>query len=305
MNFEYKINEDDDSISNVNMDESFYNYEKTNLHTFDQSYETIYNYILNNDSIVYDYLYPKNNFNKKYVKDSILLWEKLGITLHDINIIKRFVNFDKLVEFNDKTLTKFELKPTKDLRLKFKRIPQDNSLVRFLEIDQPNYKNIVFKEILLPRLDKKLASTIYAHELSHAQLVTKNGGTNSIFQEEMIPILMEFIFANELDNDKFTLKYVKNERLFSVLKFINLLSKGNTLSFDKRVICEKYIISSFQALQLFDIYYRGNSFIKKEILKYIRDIFNGELIIEDLLHKYSIDYNDNEKNLKLIKNFDF
>lgn len=301
MSFKYEVNENDQSVSRVKADEEFYNYKETTLNEFDQSLHDLYYYILDDDEVALDYIYPKTNFNKKYVLNSIKLWKELGINLHDINIFKIFRNGNKYLIHDSGIFDSFKSKDPSSLKVSFYYIPQWDSKLILKEIDEDNYKNIVFNQIILPKCEKKLASTVYAHELAHTQLMTQDGGTNSIFNEEMIPILMEFIFADKLDNGSSSLKYVRNERLMSTAKFIDLLSKRDKLSFLNRVTTEKYIISSLQAMELFRIYYSSNEVVKKEILSDINDIFNGDKIVEDIINKYQIDYNDvsKKKDLKL------
>ncbi len=300
MNFDYEIKDDDDSIKSVKTDERFYNYIPTSLNNFDESYEELYHQILDDDDIVYNYLYPKKNFDKKYVLDSIKLWNDLGITLHNINIFKKLRNGNHVVLYDFGPFSSFKKKDVSDLKVKFKNIPQWDSKVTLKEIDEKNYKDVVFNQILLPKVEKKLASTIYAHEISHTQLLNVGGGLISIFNEETIPIFMEFVFADKLDNSKETLSYVNNERLVCVSKFINNLSLGNRISYEERVKCEKYIISSLHAMELFKIYYYSNDNLKKEMLNDIKKIFNGEEVVERMLVNYDINHNyiDKSKSLK-------
>ena len=290
MNFDYEIKSDDISINNVKNDEMFYNYVQTDLHKFDKSFEDLFNYILEDREIELSNVYPRKNFNKKYVLDSIKLWDSLGITLHNINAFKIFRNGSLFVVHDTGSFDSFKSVDPSHLKVKFKHISQWDSRVVLREIDEPNYKNIAFNKIILPRVDKKLTSTIYAHELSHTQLMTANGGCNSIYNEETIPILMEFIFADSLDNTSKTMKYVNNERLISVRNFINNLTLGNRLSFEYRVMCEKYIISSLHAIELFRIYQKSPDNIKKEMLKDIKSIFDSEKNVEDMTDKYNVNY---------------
>lgn len=305
MNFDYEINPNDESIKIVENDESFYNYDKTNLHNFDKSYEELYSDILNDDRIVENYIYPKENFNKKDVLDSILLWKKLGITLHDVNVFKKLRSDNFFVLYNRGVLNSYEMKDPAFLKVDFKNIPQIDSSTRIVEINEKNYKDVAFKKIVVPKVDYRLASTIYAHEMSHVQMVSKDGGTNNIMYEELIPILMEFIFADKIDYSSFTLKYVKNERLMCICNSLNLLAMGNKLSYLNRVTMEKYIISSIYAFKLFEMYYDGSIETRKEILHDINEVFDGNIVVDNMINKYNLDLEDKEKTIKLIKRFDF
>lgn len=299
MNFDYEIKKDDNSIQSVRTDEKFYNYIPTNLNDFDESYEELYHQILDDDEIVYNYVYPKKNFDKKYILDSINLWNDLGITLHNLNIFKKLRNGNHVVLYDLGPLNSFKNKKASDLKVNFKDIPQWGSKVVLKEIDEKNYKDIIFNKIYLPKVDKKLASTIYAHEISHTQLLSAGGGVISTFHEETIPIFMEFVFADKLDNSNKTLSYVNNERLVSLSKFINNLTLGNKINYEERVKCEKYIISSLQAMELFKIYYYSNDNVKKEMLNDIKKIFNREMIVERMLMNYEIDHNNAVKSKSL------
>ncbi len=301
MDFSYSIKPNDESIDEVVADEEFYNYEKTKLHNFDSSYEDLYQDILNDDSIVFDYFYPEYNFDKKYVLNSFNLWKELGISLHNINIFKLGINENTFKKVNRIFLNSFKEKDPSRLKLKFERIPMWKSQVHMLEVDEDIYKGIVFYKIILPKVEKKLASTTYAHELTHTQLLTRDGGTLSIHNEEMIPIFMEYVFATIQEDPKFNLRYVQNERLMSICKFLKDLSSNKSMNYFKRVELEKYIISSIQAIRLFNIYYSGSEEIKKEILSDINKLLNGEIIVEDIINKYNVSYDNKKPNLKELK----
>ena len=301
MNFDYKIKKDDKSIESIKKDEIFYNYLSTKLNKFDSSFEDLYYYILDDDEVSLCYKYPKKNFNKKYVLDSINLWKTLGINLHDINVFKLFRNGSHVVIYDSGVFDSFKSVDPSCLKVNFKHITQWDSKVISKEILSDDYKNIIFNEIVVPKVDKKLASTIYAHEISHTQLMSSNGGGLSIFNEETLPILMEFIFAENLDNSRKTLKYVNNERLICIRNFINNLTLGNKMSYEFRVMCEKYIISSLNAIELYRLYRNFSNNQKKEMLKDINNIFEGEKNIEDMIDKYNVNYKEVavRKSLKL------
>ena len=301
MDFQYSINPDDESIDEVIADEKFYNYEPTKLHNFDSSYEALYQDILNDDSIAFDYYYPDYNFNKKYVINSINLWKELGISLHNINVLKFGRRENSYKKVNKRFFESFQENDPSRLRLKFKKILQWNSHIFFLEVDEEEYKGIVFYRITLPKVEKKLAATVYAHEMTHSQLLTRDGGTMSIFNEEMIPIFMEYVFASIQEDPTNNLRYVQNGRLMRINKMINLFRFGNSINYLNRVDYEKYIISSIQAIRLFNIYYNGSETIKKEILSDINKVLNGEIIVEDIINKYNVSYDCKKPSLKELK----
>lgn len=301
MNFDYIYKQDDDSYNIVETDEKFYNYDRTILHRFDKTYEELYHVLLDDDEIAFNYIYPKNNFDKKYVLRSINVWKSLGINLHNLNIFKLFRTGNMIVISSRGLLGSYTNKDCRKLKLDFQDIPQWESKLILKEIDEEDFKSLVFNKIILPKVEKKLASTIYAHEMTHAQMMVYEGGTNSIFNEETLPILMELIFADELDPSINTLKLVNNERLISICKFIDILSRGNDVKYSDRVTSEKYIVSSLQAIELFKIYSLSTTRGKKEMLEDVNNIINGFNIVEDMLDKYQIDYEytAKRKSLKL------
>ena len=301
MNFDYNLDLTDKTIEEVTEEEKFYGYDKSLIHSFDSTYESLYNDISKDDDIQYHYIYPSFGFDENYVRRSIKLWKELGINLHDLVIIKRFKNVDKLTAVNRKFFKSISTENPSKLKLSFKNIIQTDSELKLLRVNDPLYKGIVFDRINLPKLEKKLVSTIYAHEITHTQLETRNGGTNSYFNIEMIPIFMEYVFASVQKEPKISLSFVQNERLKSIFNFLCEMGLSDRVPYSRRITCEQFLISSIQAIKLFDVYYRGNESIKKEILEDINKVFDGRIIVEDIINKYGVSYDNGENNLKKLK----
>ena len=301
LNFEYNVDLTDQSIPYVTAEEEHHHYDKTKVHSFDKSYESLCNDIINDESVMYYYLYPDIGFNKDYIKNSIKIWKDLGINLHDIYVAKKFRNIEKYKTVNRAFLNAFKIGNPSKLKLKFKDILQMSTKVNILEVDNEKFNGIVFNNIVLPKLEKKLVSTIYAHELTHTQLETRDGGTNSISNIEMIPIFMEYVFASVQKEPKTNLFYVQNERLKSVSNLIYEIGTNNKMPFFRRIECEGFIISSLQAIKLFDIYYHGDESLKKEILNDINRLFEGEIITEDIINKYDVYYDNVPRDIKTLK----
>lgn len=302
MDFRYVIKDSDNTIKIVEDNIIFYNFDKIYLHDFDNSIEDLYYDILYDNEIAKNGIYGRNDFNKKYIKNSFELWEKLGITLHDINIFKRFVNLEKLKDVDDEFFNKYVVKSPKYLPIVYDSRLFNDSNVLFQEIynDDDKTKNeIVFKHIIMPKVNKVFASTTYAHELSHTQLLTENGGTNNYFNEETIPMLMEFIFAANLDNSDLSFYKVCCQRLLAICRSINRLQ--NDLTYEQRVETEKYIISGIQAINLANTYFLSKNRIKKEMQEDVCKTFEGEKVTEDLLNKYESNYDEVDKNIKSLK----
>ena len=300
MDFDYNIDLTDKTIELIEMQEDFYNYSESMPHIFDQSYESLY-YDIKNDEVINLFCwYPFIGFDKKYVQRSFNIWKELGVNLHDLNIAKRFKNIDKLDKIDNKFYKSFFTGDPSKLRLKYSNRQSDSKIVN-LEVDFSEYKGLIFKTIYLPRLEKKLVSGIYAHEMTHAQLLSRDGGTNSIFNEEMIPIFMEYVFASVQSEPETNLFYTQSKRLMSICNILGEIGLNERVPFSRRIECEVFIISTIQAIKLFDIYYHSNDEIKKEILNDISRLFDGEIIIEDIIAKYDVFHEKIPKDIKQLK----
>lgn len=302
MAYEYVINPDDETISDVKSDEFIYSFNPTVLHKFDESFEELYHAILEDNEIFKFFEYPRIGANGRFVKNSIKLWDSLGFTLHNVNVFNPLVNSNKFKEINEAYLRSFSLKHPSKVPLKYKSsVTFSDSRCSFNESldEKTNQIYIIFRDILIPRYEKKCAATMYAHELAHTQLVTVDGGTNSIFNEETIPMLMEHIFADYYGFD--TTLRVRCARLMTMVKYINLLDLGNKVAYKYRVDLETALVSGFQAIALSNIYLNGSDEVKREMIRDLNKVYNGETIVEYLLNKYECHFEDVPKDIKSLK----
>jgi len=83
---------------------------------------------------------------------------------------------------------------------------------------------------------------------------------------------------------------------------INILEeyskKNNNISLDNALKCTMYLESEMKAIELFELYLSSTQNIKQDIINYIQKIFNGEMIVEELLAKYNITLKSSYQYLK-------
>ena len=125
----------------------------------------------------------------------------------------------------------------------------------------------------------------YIHEIYHALSERNKGFTNNYLYEEFLPIFMELVATLDtpFDSDE-----AINNRLHYLRKSINKLKSKKSDSTPATTENQKYILSSLNAIALFDIYRNAKNSIKNEIDNQVNKIITGDIQIEDLLNNYEI-----------------
>ena len=146
-------------------------------------------------------------------------------------------------------------------------------------------------------LDNNLGTNLvsfYAHELVHTQ-IEKNMYTllENYFDREFLSIFIELVISNYC-NDIYN--HNTFEKRLEILKYQFDFYKNNRIN----NLVRSYLVSSFKAFHLYDIYLNSSTEMKKEILNDVERVFKEEITIGILLNKYEIDY-DNSKKIKYLK----
>ena len=85
--FEYRIVPGDPTIGDVRNREKFYGYTKCSPLYLNESFRELYNAIISDQSIMSSNNFKVSLVSEKYLKDSITIWENLGIRLQEIDMI--------------------------------------------------------------------------------------------------------------------------------------------------------------------------------------------------------------------------
>ena len=157
---------------------------------------------------------------------------------------------------------------------------------------------ILFKGIFLSNCITPHSIAAYVHELTHTQLNSQKGSVSYFVNSEVLSICLELLSLKDTAYNDFNL----NIRLKSLQGSISALCQNTidpnffTENIEKATV---YVSSTLKAYQLYAIYSNGNYAIKKEILKYIQQIFDNEICLEEFLDKYEVTA---DNGLKLIFN---
>jgi hypothetical protein len=300
--FQYKIDENDETINQIRYKEKFFSYDEVLPTNFPNSIKDLADEITNDKDLMIDYDFSTNNHDLNYVKSSSKKWNELGINLQEIQCFKPDFNFKKYEnnfyvdkEFCEGLICTLPTALPINLVNKLQEVT-----ARACYLDFPKYNAVLFKDILLPIVDKRINSCIYAHEITHVEMENAGGGINKLTNSETLPIFIELLFSNKIEDGAVTNNIIKH-RLAYLSGAINRLIQEEKMDFQKRIKLETYVISIIQAINLYNKYMEGNDNIKKEFIHKINNIFMGKRNTEDLLSKYDSNYMEVEHNVKTLK----
>lgn len=298
--FSYKVKSGDVSRLKILSKEEYFGYDHVEPTVFKREIVNLKDEIYNEKELM-NYLDFDNGFvNSWYVKKNNYKWKELGINLQKVQFIKPGFNLGK-DGFLGKTIKEFYHGldfdyPTK-LPIYFVDDFQKTSFkADYLEFS--NHNSIIYNSILLPKVDRKICNSIYAHEITHIEQENV-GGVKKITNIETLPVLIELLFADK--TDIITRKKILNHRLIYLAGTIVKLLKEKDINYALRIKLETYLISIIQGIELFNKYNDGNELIKKEMIDYINEIFLGDNTIENMLDKYESNYNEVNLKLKSLK----
>ncbi len=304
----YTIIEGDPTIQSVRDEENFFGYEKSNPLSLDSSFIDLYDEIVSDKSILYAEKFFRLGASKKFVKDSIKLWEELGINLQQIDILDENFPLEEgeatiTEEFYNSIITahpeKLPIHIDRSLRNKqWEAITNYISMYSITEKVEDN--SMLYSNIILPNINNALTSCIYAHEITHSQVNSKDQCGN-ILNTETLPILIEEIFCCKLDSSLKSVIRMRNLRLLWFVKNLYRLMATKNMAFSSKIEFDTYIKSTIQAIKLSNIYINGSENIKKEIQSFINRIIAEEASLMEMLNHYEANFAECEHQLKDLK----
>ena len=296
--FDFRIREDDPTLKRLRRKEKFYELSEAMPEKYDEKYLDFAYQVFADKSIMDNFHFELKNHDESYVRNSARLWEQLGFKLQDVQYFKRPI---KAWEHDSGTMN---LEFVKELEigspLKIILNFTDDYLLTGVdewEFSSENGEGVLFKKIDLPKFEKRINSTIYAHELTHVELLDAGGGVEHYKNKEVLPIVIEEIFADKLG----VLDLSINNRFATLAQAIIDISNSPDMAFRTRIDKETYLHSILQARSIANIYFNGNGKIKREVIEDINNVFRGDMITEDMLDKYDSNFRDIEPKLKVLK----
>ena len=137
-------------------------------------------------------------------------------------------------------------------------------------------------------------------EITHTQIDSHKGATKSLYNHEIIPIFVQFVENFEKSEDLNEIDEVF--RLIDISDLIDSLRKyyKRRVSYTKDELFDltKYLESTLKAFMLFEIYANSSINKQKDIFADIQKIFNGEMIVEELLEKNKVTLKESSKLLQ-------
>lgn len=159
---------------------------------------------------------------------------------------------------------------------------------------------IAFWQLLLSNTITNYTPSIITHEITHTQIDSHKGATKSLYNHEIIPIFVQFVENFEKSEDLNEIDEVF--RLIDISDLIDSLRKyyKRRVSYTKDELFDltKYLESTLKAFMLFEIYANSSINKQKDIFADIQKIFNGEMIVEELLEKNKVTLKESSKLLQ-------
>lgn len=153
----------------------------------------------------------------------------------------------------------------------------------YLEKTIDDYE-LVFTEIRLNNKNSVFIPLIYLHEIIHTVVENNDYSITNYIDYELLPILFEFLLANDLGDDVF--HFNVSYRINQISNYVNMLSEDDLLT---RIYTSSYLNSIIIAYELAYIYSDGK--IKKDFLNDLKSILNEKNNVYWMLEKYNVDYN--------------
>lgn len=307
--FNYSEIEGDPTKQEILAKERFYGYDSSKPLILDYStYRNLYNSIIHDKNIRFSEYFLGCLVSEKQLKKSVSIWDDLGIKLYEIDILDS--SYGNVEEggfiLTQEFLDAIRAGHPSILPITFNRKKRGTlygcveSISLTASSNNPEDNGILYRNVDLSRLGKKVTTCIYNHEITHTQLNSKQS-CQSLLDIETVPILLEAIFAGKIDPSGDTLKKLRNSRLLEIAKYLHSYLTIPNMAYVSRIESDTYIKSILQAIQLSNIYLTGNSNIRKEIQEYINRIFLEQVSVQDMLNHYNANLDEVPKELKRLK----
>ena len=237
---------------------------------------------------------------KKIISSTEEIWDFLGLEPHEVLVLNKNDLLDKIIGF-------FINPERSDYQALFHsplKIPLYTRLTRDLDasvnaISTYDESKIFYSSILIDASNNYIAKVAYNHELAHTQ-IRPDIKNCSCLNQETFPIFIEYLSSVITDETMATSKFFSNERIYSIAKNFSLLHLHDDISKEGIITNISYLIGTFQAYNLLDIYFSSSIQIKREMLGKFNKAINGVTSLEDVLDYYDSSFEQVQKE-KIIK----
>lgn len=166
---------------------------------------------------------------------------------------------------------------------------------------------ITYREIILSKQITELTESSYVHEITHTQLAHLKGIIRNFFNREVLSIFLELLNIFESPKSKTLLPLQDAIRLTELYEELYMLEeqskKVKTFDEEELIKASTYSESIIKAYGLFIEYLHGSTSLKKYILNSIQYIFNGELVLEELLEEFELNTKRIVQDERVLKYF--
>lgn len=156
--------------------------------------------------------------------------------------------------------------------------------------------HLVFRSIDMRIPATTLSGPQYCHELTHAIMDSNPGSVRLYNHNEIMPMLIEFIYAFESDNTIHSLKAFEIYRTYEITDSIKDLQNK-----ESEIEASIYLVSNIIAFNLFIIYYNSSNSIRREMINNIQKVLSGYITIEEFMNLYETNFSSCLKNNNLEK----
>lgn len=153
---------------------------------------------------------------------------------------------------------------------------------------------LYIENIRLSQTITALTGLSYTHEIVHTQLERERGIIKNYKYTEVLSVFLEFVYCYDLFPAD-VLKRIELRRMHYFLVEFDSVFKyyyenDGTIPTTRALMSSKYLESILIAFRLFLLYFQGNVSIKKEMLRCIQKVFDGDICLEEFLALYGITF---------------
>lgn len=169
-----------------------------------------------------------------------------------------------------------------------------NPILKFEDLSLISKEKIMFNCIGLSSKATRLTGRIISHEITHSQIDSNKGATRHYHNYEVLPRFIELLHSTPAEDDTFFTNILIMLQEHSLLEKINyfkesiLTQSPNLESSELYLEHSTYLISSLKAFNLYEMYLNSSSKGKQEIINQIQKIFDGKMLVEELLDKNEV-----------------
>lgn len=255
-------------------------------------------------------IYTTSLLSKQKMREiSLTIWnnyfQKLDrkiLYLSEEEVVELYKELPSIEEIIDLFKQKAKLIDIFNLPIIYTKESQIEGRINKLFIETTNIEilkraKVIFSSIELKNCVDFFTPPTYSHEVTHGLLERNKSSVKGYLNAEVLSMFMENLVAFCIGED--LLRVLQSNRL------TNLKNQGKKIKFQNEVTLEdleyyQYLNSFFLANLLFDTYQSKNKLIKKQLLRDIVKVFQGELILEEFLESREISL-DNDDVVKCLE----